>query len=79
MDEDRDKGIKPERSVTISEARKRLGELVDQVADQGAEFIIARSGEPVAKIVPIAPVQKDFDEVMKRTVADSKDILKALE
>lgn len=44
-------------TVSISEATTRLSQLVD-LAAEGEEVIIARGGEPVARIVPIHPPAK---------------------
>ena len=43
--------------VNIHEAKTHLSRLLAKVAD-GEEVIIARNGEPVAKIVPIAKASK---------------------
>lgn len=39
------------RKVNIYEAKTRLSQLVDRVAE-GEEIVIARAGRPVAKLVP---------------------------
>lgn len=44
-------------TVSISEATTRLSQLVDLAAD-GEEVILARGGEPVARIVAIQPPVK---------------------
>jgi antitoxin (DNA-binding transcriptional repressor) of toxin-antitoxin stability system len=41
------------RSVSATEAAKRLGALVDKVREQGATFVIERAGVPVARIGPV--------------------------
>ena len=38
----------------LYEAKTRLSDLVDQAA-AGAEFIIAKSGKPMARLVPLVP------------------------
>ena len=43
--------------VNIAEARARLPRLV-QSAARGEEIIIARNGEPQARLVPLAPTPK---------------------
>lgn len=40
--------------VSLYEAKTRLSELVEQAA-QGREIIIAKSGKPKARLVPLAP------------------------
>ena len=42
----------PKNSVSISDAKKRLGALVDQVGRQGEVVVITRLGQPVARLVP---------------------------
>ena len=63
------------RSVNVAEAKARLSELVQRAAG-GEEIIIARNGEPQARLVALAPkpvrrpgkgagkwvVSKDFDD-----------------
>jgi len=41
-------------SVSLYEAKTHLSELVEQAA-QGREIIIAKSGKPKARLVPLAP------------------------
>lgn len=43
-----------DKSVNIGEARAHLSELVQRAA-AGEEIIIAKAGEPQAKLVPIEP------------------------
>lgn len=43
------------KPVNISDAKARLPELVQRAA-AGEEIIIARNGEPQARLVPLAPV-----------------------
>lgn len=45
------------RTVTIHEAKTHLSRLIAQV-EAGTEIILARGQMPVAKIVPLHPVQK---------------------
>lgn len=40
--------------IGLYEAKTRLSELVDQAA-AGAEFTIAKSGKPMARLVPLVP------------------------
>ena len=65
--------------LSISEARKMLTELVSLAAYQGQEFTITRNGKPMARIVPMAEAQAEFLKLVRATVADSTDILRALE
>lgn len=42
------------RILNVAEAKARLSELVQRAA-RGEEIIIARNGEPQARLVPLAP------------------------
>jgi prevent-host-death family protein len=43
--------------INIYEAKTRLSELVDQ-AHQGRTVVIAKSGTPMAKLVPLDPAER---------------------
>lgn len=43
--------------VGIREAKTNLSKLLRRVS-AGDEIVITRSGEPIAKVIPIGPVQK---------------------
>lgn len=43
--------------VNIAQAKARLPQLVQRAA-RGEEIIIARNGEPQARLVPLAPARK---------------------
>ncbi len=42
-----------ERELDITEARKQLGQIVDQVKYRGDHYVIIRHGQPAAAVVPI--------------------------
>ncbi len=42
------------REIGKSEAKNRLGALLDQV-EEGEEIVIKRRGKPIAKLVPACP------------------------
>jgi len=44
--------------VTIEDARKKLGDLVDGARLRGDQYIISKKGKPAAAIVPIEIVQR---------------------
>lgn len=46
------------KTVTIEDARKKLGDLVDGARIRGDQYIISKKGKPAAAIVPIEVVQK---------------------
>lgn len=71
--------------VNIHQAKTQLSRLVER-AEAGEEIIIARSGKPIAKLVPIGPTEErrvlgrmkgqfrvpdDFDAPLPREVLDS--------
>lgn len=41
------------QTMNIHEAKTHLSRLIDQVASKGESFVIAKSGKPMAKIVPL--------------------------
>lgn len=43
--------------VNFNEAKRHLSRLVDEVAE-GGEFVIAKAGRPVAKLVPLGPEKR---------------------
>lgn len=45
-------------AVSLREAKRHLSRLVDRAA-AGEEIVIARSGKPVARLVPLAPAIPD--------------------
>lgn len=49
----------PERIVNIHEAKTQLSRLLQEVA-AGTEVTIARAGEPIARLVPIDPVEREL-------------------
>lgn len=79
--------MKRPAAVNIHEAKTNLSRLVDEVAN-GAEVVIAKSGKPVAKLVPLAknrPVRKPGLLKGKIRIADDfdaplpKELLRAFE
>lgn len=55
-------------------------ELMDRVRAQGAEIVITKHGEPVAKLVPVAPPQVTSGfGCMKGTVTILGDIISPIE
>ena len=59
------------RPITALKLRHHLGEVLDQVANRRASFIIKRAGIPAAILLSIA----DYEDVqdMLDTVAEQKD------
>lgn len=42
-----------EKTVTALDARKKLGQLLEEVYYQGNQFIVERAGKPMAVVVPV--------------------------
>jgi len=42
-----------ERRLGVTEARKRLAHIIDQVKYQGENYVIVRHGQPAAAVVPM--------------------------
>ncbi|NLE97058.1 MAG: type II toxin-antitoxin system prevent-host-death family antitoxin [Propionibacterium sp.] len=47
--------------VNVQEARTRLSELLHR-AEAGEEVVIARAGTAIARLQPVAPRKRTFDE-----------------
>ncbi len=54
------------KTVTIEDARKKLGNLVDAARLKGDHYIISKKGKPSAAIVPLELVQRH--EESKKTL-----------
>ena len=42
-----------EKTISALDARRRLGELLEEVYYKGNQFIVERAGKPMAAVVPI--------------------------
>ena len=49
----------PQRIVNIHEAKTHLSRLLQEVAE-GGEVVIARAGEPIARLVPVQRAEREF-------------------
>lgn len=72
------------RTLNVAEAKARLSELVQRAA-RGEEIIIARNGQPQARLVALAPrtarvpgsgagkwvISDDFDEPLPADILDA--------
>jgi prevent-host-death family protein len=45
------------KTVSVLEAKTHLSALLEEVREGGAEVVITRRGEPVARLCPIAPAR----------------------
>ena len=60
--------------INIHQAKTHLSRIVEEVAAEGHEVIIAKAGRPVAKLVPLAPVvQKKHLGLLRGTFAIPAD------
>lgn len=59
------------RQVPAARFKATCLELMDQVRETGAEYVVTKHGEPVARLVPVAPDEATvFFGSMKGTVLD---------
>ena len=61
-------------TVNVHAAKTQLSSLLDRVA-RGEEIIIAKAGKPVARLVPLAPVERPLGFVQATVDASSFDPL----
>lgn len=59
------------RTISIEEARKHLGEMVEAVRLRGDSYIITRKGKPSAALVPL--------EILERKERARKTLLEMIE
>ena len=50
--------IKSQTMLNISEAKAQLSSVIEQVVNEGKEFIIGKAGKPVAKVVRYEPAKR---------------------
>jgi prevent-host-death family protein len=65
----------PASPLPASQFKARCLELMDYVRDSGREIVITKHGEPVAKLVPVAPSARDIFGYLKGTVTYHGDIV----
>ncbi|MGH7676167.1 MAG: type II toxin-antitoxin system Phd/YefM family antitoxin [Gemmatimonadales bacterium] len=64
------------RSVGAAEFKARCLELMEDVRERGGEIVITKYGEPVAKLVPVAPAPaQDGFGILRGTVTYLGDIV----
>lgn len=76
-----------EKKISALDARKRLGQLLEEVYYQGNQFIVERAGKPMAVVIPIGQYQqwKDrrerffamVDEARARNAATPPEMIEA--
>lgn len=63
----------PERIVNVYDAKTNFSKLLQEVA-KGGEVTIARAGEPIARLVPVQPAEREFGSAAElMNVADDFD------
>lgn len=71
------------KTINVHEAKTHLSRLLESV-EEGEEFVIARAGKPVAKLVPLKTkprvpgglkgkirIRRDFDEPLPDEITDA--------
>ncbi len=62
------------RNLNVSQARKELPSLIDEVASKNKGVVVTRRGKPVARIVPFKKGKQDSPyPLRKRPIGISKD------
>ena len=61
------------KTIGIEEARKKLGDVIDEVKLKGDFYIISRKGTPSAAIVPLSVIQRR-EEAKKTLLAMIEDV-----
>jgi prevent-host-death family protein len=68
------------KRIGAGEFKARCLELMNEVRDQGGEYVITKRGEPVAKLVPVQqPKRPKLFGSMKGTVKTLGDIVSPLD
>jgi len=49
-----------ERRISATELARRLGDILGRVRYRGDSFVIERSGDPVARLVPLPTLREAF-------------------
>ena len=65
--------------MTFVQARSKLSEIVDRVAEHGDAYVVSKRQKPVAVIIGIdndAPPRR-YDEAIRELLAPNQDILNA--
>ena len=60
-------------TISLSEARRRLSELTDDVKLKGDQFLILKNGKEVARLVPPGEPAKSSQEISPEFYARLKD------
>lgn len=67
------------KSISVLEARKKLGGLLDEVSKKGSHILISRLNRPLAVLVPYDEYRENLDQTARKKrlqiVADRMDAL----
>jgi prevent-host-death family protein len=67
------------KTISALKARQNLGQMMNEVALKGDDYIIERGGKPLVAVIPMEKyqsLQKDFDEFFKSLDMMRRDIKK---
>ena len=70
------------KTISATEARIHLGEVLDQVETQGSRVVIERAGKPVAMLISmedsraLAEPESDIEALIERTARNAEAIEK---
>jgi prevent-host-death family protein len=67
--------MKSERSVAAGEFKAKCLELLDRVARDGGAIVVTKRGRPVAKVVPVEPLER---RSLRGSVRYSSDIVEPI-
>jgi prevent-host-death family protein len=74
------RSIHMEKTISALDARRRLGQVLEEVFYQGNQFIVERAGKPMAVVVPIRQYRQwkekreQFFAAIDRVRESNKDI-----
>lgn len=54
--------MKAVKKISALKARKNLGQLLEEVYNQGVQYVIERAGRPMAAVVPLRQLQEWKDQ-----------------
>ena len=74
-----DAAVSFSRTVSAGEFKARCLALMDEVRDDGGEYIITKRGAPVTKLVPVRTERRPLLGSMKGTVKVLGDIVSPLD
>jgi prevent-host-death family protein len=74
-----DAGVPFSRAISAGEFKARCLAVMDEVRDQGGEYVITKRGVPVAKLVPVRLERRTLLGSMKGTVKVLGDIVSPLD